>query len=345
MAAPPGRGRGDERGDVAADQIVRLGVPDRPLQRIVSENHSAGRPGFSGPLKCGMNVRCRQLPERLPTDLREHRLENMPVHDHGPGRPAAEALGEPVGDGLLHRVPGLRLDADVQLLVQRLEPVLHVTLRPARDLPPPAHAIWAITERYNAHPAAPLLAPVDAVLGPAAPLNHTARLARRDRERQVASGEWPTAWPTGHAQRSLPKRPKMPLTWGGAMGIRTPDLLHAMQALYQLSYSPATRSGLPSHRSQRHASVQETGAHPPRCGSGPEPRRQPVQHHGKLVHHPEPQSSSPSSTTSIGSGSAPTLNSSSRQRSPPTRRDSRDQQQLPIPPVTRSSKPSNRDIP
>jgi hypothetical protein len=25
------------------------------------------------------------------------------------------------------------------------------------------------------------------------------------------------------------------------MGIRTPDLLHAMQALYQLSYSPSTR--------------------------------------------------------------------------------------------------------
>ncbi len=27
--------------------------------------------------------------------------------------------------------------------------------------------------------------------------------------------------------------------WGGATGIRTPDLLHAMQALYQLSYSPS----------------------------------------------------------------------------------------------------------
>ena len=29
------------------------------------------------------------------------------------------------------------------------------------------------------------------------------------------------------------------LNWGGAKGIRTPDLLHAMQALYQLSYSPS----------------------------------------------------------------------------------------------------------
>ena len=30
-----------------------------------------------------------------------------------------------------------------------------------------------------------------------------------------------------------------PLTWGGAKGIRTPDLLHAMQTRYQLRHSPA----------------------------------------------------------------------------------------------------------
>jgi hypothetical protein len=30
------------------------------------------------------------------------------------------------------------------------------------------------------------------------------------------------------------------------MGIRTPDLLHAMQALYQLSYSPIRRAALPA---------------------------------------------------------------------------------------------------
>ena len=29
----------------------------------------------------------------------------------------------------------------------------------------------------------------------------------------------------------------------GAKGIRTPDLLHAMQALYQLSYSPSGAAG------------------------------------------------------------------------------------------------------
>ena len=48
------------------------------------------------------------------------------------------------------------------------------------------------------------------------------------------------------------------------MGIRTPDLLHAMQALYQLSYSPsspAVRAGLSATAQQRHASVQETWAH------------------------------------------------------------------------------------
>jgi hypothetical protein len=30
-----------------------------------------------------------------------------------------------------------------------------------------------------------------------------------------------------------------PLTWGGAKGIRTPDLLHAMQTRYQLRHSPS----------------------------------------------------------------------------------------------------------
>ena len=31
--------------------------------------------------------------------------------------------------------------------------------------------------------------------------------------------------------------------FGGAKGSRTPDLLHAMQALSQLSYGPGTRTG------------------------------------------------------------------------------------------------------
>src|SRR5215471_2208376 len=275
MAAPPGRGRGDERGDVAADEVVRLGVTDRPLQRIVSENHCAGGPALGGPLQCAMNVRCRQLSERLPTDLREDRLENMPVHHHGPGRPAAEPFGEPVGDGLLHRVPGPRLDADVQLVMQRLELVLHVTLRPTRDLPPPSHAVWAVTERYHAHPAAPLLAPVDAVLSPAAPLRHTARLARAGLQEAGSFRRMADSL----ADRTCSKTTlslsqcASDLGWGGAMGIRTPDLLHAMQALYQLSYSPATHGRTLSHRSQRHASVQETGAHSPRGGPGREPPR------------------------------------------------------------------------
>src|SRR6266702_3972140 len=41
---------------------------------------------------------------------------------------------------------------------------------------------------------------------------------------------------------------------GGATGIRTPDLLHAMQALYQLSYSPSAATAV---RRWRPASVQE----------------------------------------------------------------------------------------
>jgi hypothetical protein len=52
-------------------------------------------------------------------------------------------------------------------------------------------------------------------------------------------------------------RPPLTCTNSGAKGTRTPGLLHAMQALYQLSYSPtAVASG---DRQQRHASVQDLG--------------------------------------------------------------------------------------
>ena len=128
------------------------------------------------------------------------------------------------------------------------------------------------------------------------------------------------------------------------MGIRTPDLLHAMQALYQLSYSPWM------HRTTAPSSV-----------AGATPVYKKLEHIRRVAVGRRAselltierqratnglcQSSAPSSATSTGSGSAPTLNSSSRQRPPPTRRDSSDQQQFPIPPVTRSSSPSRRDIP
>lgn len=39
------------------------------------------------------------------------------------------------------------------------------------------------------------------------------------------------------------------------MGIRTPDLLNAIEALYQLSYDPAKRSGK-SNPTQRHVKVR-----------------------------------------------------------------------------------------
>jgi hypothetical protein len=37
----------------------------------------------------------------------------------------------------------------------------------------------------------------------------------------------------------MPPVPPLTCTLSGAKGTRTPGLLHAMQALYQLSYSPA----------------------------------------------------------------------------------------------------------
>ena len=59
-----------------------------------------------------------------------------------------------------------------------------------------------------------------------------------------------------HALKAYFGRSRQALDLGkrGAKGTRTPGLLHAMQALYQLSYSP---SAVTSVRRQRHASVQD----------------------------------------------------------------------------------------
>lgn len=46
------------------------------------------------------------------------------------------------------------------------------------------------------------------------------------------------------------------------MGIRTPDLLNAIEALYQLSYDPAVRSAQGSP-AKRHVKVRATVNQPP----------------------------------------------------------------------------------
>jgi hypothetical protein len=48
------------------------------------------------------------------------------------------------------------------------------------------------------------------------------------------------------------------LIFGGAKGSRTPDLLHAMQALYQLSYGPKFSGGMQPHRVVKKADPAHT---------------------------------------------------------------------------------------
>ncbi len=45
------------------------------------------------------------------------------------------------------------------------------------------------------------------------------------------------------------------------MGIRTPDLLHAMQALYQLSYSPSAHANSPTRTVRSATPVYKKLAH------------------------------------------------------------------------------------
>src|ERR1022692_4746492 len=121
----------------------------------------------------------------------------------------------------------------------------------------------------------------------------------------------------------------MPLT-GGATETRTPDLLHAMQALYQLSYSPSGAPGPPGP--QRHASVQET----------PQPSSPAATSAACPASTPDAGAKAVAGT---GSGSLPTLCSSSRHR--PARRPRTDQEQFPSDPITRSvgESPSSRVMP
>lgn len=112
-------------------------------------------------------------------------------------------------------------------------------------------------------------------------------------------------------------------TAGGAMGIRTPDLLHAMEARYQLRHSPARRSGVPAT---------------PRQCIGP---------YGQSCNRLSDQMSlAARSSLRTGSGRVPALCSTRRQPVwPSSRTDQQQLDRLPNRPHNSSGKPSQCSMP
>jgi hypothetical protein len=103
----------DQRRDVPADQVPALGVPQGPGQAIVRLLQR--RRGM-----CDCHLRKRssyilhsQVAHRDPPDYREHRAQRIPVDLDRLGRPAWQALSQPVGHGHVQRVTRDRPNASV----------------------------------------------------------------------------------------------------------------------------------------------------------------------------------------------------------------------------------------
>jgi V8-like Glu-specific endopeptidase len=126
----------DQRRHVPADQVVRLGVPDRPSKGSPAELQVPGRHLLAERLEPLAHVAGRQLPERPGADLLQQRLERLVVDRPSAVRPALQPALEPVVHRVLDRVGGRRVQAAVELVVRRLELVPHLGLGPAADLAP-----------------------------------------------------------------------------------------------------------------------------------------------------------------------------------------------------------------
>src|SRR6185437_9725250 len=80
-ARPPDLARGvvDQRGHVPADQVVRLGIPDRPGEGSPGHLQVPGRHFAAERLEPSAHIAGRQLPQRLEADVLQQRLERLTV--------------------------------------------------------------------------------------------------------------------------------------------------------------------------------------------------------------------------------------------------------------------------
>ena len=116
----------DQRGDVVHDVTAGLGVTDYPGQRVVRDRHRAAGVILRQLDQDAAHVVRGQLPQLDAADDGGDRLEDVTVERDGPGRPAAEALGQPVVYGALDRVGVLGLHAGVPFGLELLELLGHL---------------------------------------------------------------------------------------------------------------------------------------------------------------------------------------------------------------------------
>jgi len=125
----------DQRRNVAAYQVIPLGLPDRPHQHIVRDLHRPGRqPRRQRPQRClhvpGGQLRQPDSPQLLTKRLRDR----VPVQGHRPGRQAVQANRQPGVQRVTHRVAPSRPQPAFHLLMQVPELIPDLSLGPSGDL-------------------------------------------------------------------------------------------------------------------------------------------------------------------------------------------------------------------
>jgi hypothetical protein len=213
--SPPAR-RIHQRRHVPADQILPLRVPNRPGQAVMALLQRPGRMRRRHLLQRTTHVLHGQVLQRDPPDDRQQRPQRVPVRLDRLSSPPRQSLVQPVGHGLVDRVPLSRPQPGVQFGVQRLELVFDLGLGLAADLPAQTFPVRVEPQRDHASPApstglmksaVPAVAPVievDAVFAVATARSpsHTeslrlgSRIGSPTKSQKIEQATWPgrTRW-------------------------------------------------------------------------------------------------------------------------------------------------------
>ncbi len=142
-----------ERGDVAANLVVSLSVPDGPREPGVRHGHRPCGAGGRQVFQRRPDGSRRELTQRHCPDGGDERLQDFPLGADCLRCPASKPVGQPVLDRLRHGVGSVGDYSVVQLIVQlrELGPDLGLVL--ARDFLAPPLAVRAGLETHHATPA------------------------------------------------------------------------------------------------------------------------------------------------------------------------------------------------